>query len=107
MAEPLADISLQIEGIHTSDPEAVHVRINGKHLGRMFGSASTFPVDVATTQALRVRFTTGDEGTWFVPERVQLLAQSRDGQLNRVAGWTVTAPDHVARSAGDFEIPLR
>ena len=100
-------ISLQIEGIQAGERGGVDVSINGKHLGRMFGSASTFPVDAATTQALRVRFTTGDEGTWFVPERVQLLAQSRDGQLNRVAGWKITVPDHVARSAGDFEIPLR
>jgi hypothetical protein len=92
--EGISEVSLEISGapIGASSPSTViDVLIDGQKAGEMIDAQSSFRM-VSETPALPERppvvsLVPGDEGTWLVPEKVELIVRTGDGRKFRAASW--------------------
>lgn len=57
-------------------------------------------------EALMLSLKTGDEGTWFIVERVDLMEKSGDGTIRSVGRWTSDSGAVGGYSVGNLELKL-
>lgn len=109
-----ANMAIRIRGVHVGWPGVVTVSADG-------GKPQRIGADGRATLALGkgklpaeppvLTFARGDEGTWFVPERAELVVLSAGGKAHRVAWWRPQmpalrlrwcAPVELARASAKF-----
>jgi hypothetical protein len=87
-----AALAVRIIGTQLGTAGPLDVLADGRKLGRLSGDVATFdwPAGRLGDQPPLVSLVAGDEGTWFLPYRVELLSRSRSGKLILVAQWTTS-----------------
>jgi len=104
----LRQASVRIEGTQVGQWGLVGVLINGKPAGAISSAFGTFPLSSAVgTIPPTVTLTVPDEGMWFVPQHIDLVAPGAEGKQYRIAQGT---PDDAARAGnfiGDIELHLQ
>ncbi len=97
-------VSLIIEGTQVGQWGSVGVQVDGKPVGEVSSAFGTFALsNPLGARPPVVTLTLPDEGMWFVPQRIELVARAADGKTYRIAEWS---PNDVAE-AGDFPGDLR
>ena len=86
-----ASFAVKIRGTQLGSPGPIDVLADGRKIGQLAGDLAT--LDWPTAGGLReeppqVSLVAGDEGVWFLPYRVELLAKSPAGKVVLVAQWT-------------------
>jgi hypothetical protein len=98
---------LFVEGTQVGDPGAVAVLVDGKRVGEITAARGTFTLpEPPRTRPLRVTLAAPDEGVWFVPEHVELVAAGQDGKSYRVAAWTPEAASSAGTSTRELRLQL-
>jgi hypothetical protein len=108
----VTELKLQISclPVGASYPIAVtEVMVDGRKVGEICDSQSWFefsaPAEELPERPPVVGLNPGDEGTWLVPEKVDLIAQTRDGQTFRTASWETGDPCNAEGLQG-IRLPL-
>jgi hypothetical protein len=82
----------------------------GRHrLGPLTGTSGSFPLTGVTLEGAPpvVRLVTGDDGTWFVPEGIELLARQDEEKTLRIARWSPRVSSTAGGSVRDLNLHLR
>lgn len=99
---------LKIEGTQVGQWGAVGVEVDGKPVGEISSSFGTFAVGKPLgVRPPVVTLTLPDEGMWFVPQRIELMARAADGKTYRVAEWSPNDDAEAGEFAGDLRLPLK
>ena len=98
---------LRVAGTQLGEPGVVQVLFDGRTVGRLSDGPHLFPVEVSPASPLAVDLQTGDEGTWFAPQRIQLLVPLLDEDMSQAAEWTPRDPVEVLPGFGGVRYPLR
>lgn len=81
----------RLTGSHVGSPGPVQIHIGDTPVGQVAEHESHASGDWTPTGALeqppRLSLSTSEEGTWFVPERLEILATRPDGSSQRLAVW--------------------
>ncbi len=100
-------ITLKIEGVQLGQPGGIGVLVNGRRLGEFTSDSAVFPLGaLGPNTAPTITLTLPDEGVWFAPVHVALLAQSPDGKSERLAEWRSCDPTYPGEFPGDLKLPL-
>jgi uncharacterized repeat protein (TIGR03803 family) len=87
----VSNVFLHVEGVQLGTPGVLRVLVNGSELGRIEGTTNDvlfqMTGDALSGDPPAVSLLYGDEGTWFLPRTIQLLADVA-GNRCQVAGWT-------------------
>jgi hypothetical protein len=90
---------LRVEGAQLGSWGSVAVILDGEKIGEVSSARGTFALQTQQGRLPpdppKVKLVAPDEGMWFAPQRVELLARRSDGKSYRVALWT---PNNVAAS---------
>ena len=90
---------LRVEGAQLGSWGSVAVILDGEKIGEVSSVGGTFALDTQQGRLPqnppKVKLVAPDEGMWFAPQRVELLARRSDGKSYRVALWT---PNNVVAS---------
>lgn len=102
--EAVQSAMLLLSGASLGEPGVVSVIIDDRPVGHLKDGVNLFPVALTAGNALparlpRLQLTVADEGTWFAPQRAELLVTLANGKRYRVASWT---PEDGVASAGGF-----
>jgi hypothetical protein len=99
---------IKIEGTQVGQWGSVGVLVDGKRTGEISSAFGTFPLGIPLSpNAPRVTLTVADEGMWFVPQRIEIVAQAADGKRYRIVQWTPDADALAGKFAGDLELRLK
>ncbi len=98
---------LSISGTHLGEAGSVQVVFDAETIGQLKEVPQIFPVDVTRIDPLAVELQTGDEGTWFAPQRIRLIARLSDEHASQAAEWTPSDPVEVLPGFGRVRYPLR
>jgi len=99
---------IKIEGTQVGQWGSVGVLVDGKRAGEISSAFGTFPLGTQPRAIPPiVTLTLPDEGMWFVPERVALVAQAADGKSYRIAQWTPSDDARAGEFTGDLELHLK
>ena len=81
---------LVVTGTHVGHEEALRVLLNGREIGRLENGRSVYAFlpSILKDDRIRVGLYGSDEGTWFVPNKVDLLVRTASGRIFRVARWS-------------------
>ena len=113
MARPsidgVAGLLLRICGVHLGYPGPVEVRLDGRKLGQVSGEV--FKCDLPSEGSLPVQLpqlalVSGDDGVWYLPQRVELMAKTRGGKLFRVAEWSPRCESDGDIARREIRLPL-
>jgi hypothetical protein len=100
--------SIHIDGTQVGQWGSVGVLVDGKRAGEISSAFGTFPVSAAVgASPPTVTLTVPDEGMWFVPQHVDLVAQGADGKSFRIAQWTPASDARAGKFTGDLELRLQ
>ncbi|MBI2302141.1 MAG: hypothetical protein HYU66_24825 [Armatimonadetes bacterium] len=101
----VTSLALRLGVTRIGEPGPLEVALDGRPLGRIEGPA-VFRIEATALPAEppKVCLSVFDEGTWPVPERVELLAVTADGKRLKVARWTPEMPS--GGGPGRVELPL-
>jgi len=83
---------LTVKGEHVGSCDTMELRVNGKQVGALRGTQGRFRLPEKEYLAPRVELYAGDEGVWYVPKALGLLAVFSDGKIYRTASWTPKGP---------------
>lgn len=101
---------LRLRGVHLGVAGTLSVQIDAATVGRLEGPEHRAQFDWAPSRPLeappRVTLVAADEGTWFLPERVELLAPRPDGGARQLAGWQLGMALSSDASATRLTLPL-
>jgi hypothetical protein len=101
---------LKVAGVHVGVPGPVGVYFEDKHVGKVVRDAEVFAVRMPEQPKREwrasVQLETGDEGTWFVVESLDLILKRSTGTLLRVARWTPEQRVTAQRERSGFEYHL-
>jgi hypothetical protein len=90
-AQPVTRLRWRLAGAHVGSAGPVQVAIDGVATGliaeRENQAAGDWTPAALPDQPPRISLSTSDEGTWFVPERLEILAPRADGSAQRCAVW--------------------
>jgi len=88
--ESIEELRLNISGARTGAGGRVDVFSGGRRLGSIAGTGGSYRLEGASPGKAtpEVRLAAWDDGTWFVPERIELLARVVSGKVFRIARWT-------------------
>lgn len=107
----LRDFALRIDGTQVGEWGTLTVYVDGKETGQFSSAGGTFDTIRKSNDSLSkppiVAIVAPDDGVWFAPERVELLARRADGAVVRVAEWTPSAPATVGPTTRELRLPLR
>jgi hypothetical protein len=108
----VTELKLQISclPLGTTYPKAVtSVMVDGRRVGEIRDAQCWFefsaPAEELPERPPEVSLKPGDEGTWLVPENVDLIVQTREGQTFRTASWETGDPCSAERLRG-IRLPL-
>ena len=100
--------SIQIEGTQVGQWGSVGVLVDGRRAGEISSAFGTFPLGSSVgSNPPTVTLTVPDEGMWFVPQHVDLVAQGADGRSYRIAHWTPGDDARAGKFTGDIELHLQ
>ncbi|MCL5005973.1 MAG: hypothetical protein M1404_05520 [Acidobacteria bacterium] len=97
---------LVVSGKHVGAQGFVTVKVNGKVIGKASDEIgpSIFAFNLESQNQprlpLNVELVAGDEGTWFVPDQIELRSKHSDGKNHCLVYWT---PEHGLDPASDPE----
>ena len=104
-------LRLRLAGAHVGAAGPLAVLINEKRVGRIAGTENRVTFDWTPTGSLEappeVTLIAGDEGTWFIPERIEVLVRRPDGGARRLASWQSGMPIATQSSSTRLRLPLR
>ena len=114
--EPLAKLSqvaesqLLVSGKHVGSQGSVAVLFNGAEIGKASNECDTNVLMPELHGQLEfpmsVEIVTGDEGTWFVPNKVELQGKFANGETHCLARWTPEVGVDPASTPGRLKINL-
>jgi hypothetical protein len=91
MLSGVTNVLVHLTGFQAGAPGVVAVFVDGLRLAQIAGGKSEALFGTMRTELPlnlpQITLTTGDQGTWFVPERISLVTDSDSGQRCRVAEW--------------------
>jgi hypothetical protein len=101
---------LRLSGTHVGAAGPVTVVIDDVSVGRLAAAENRAAFDWTPSSPLesppRVTFAASDEGTWFVPERIELLVPRSSGGGQRLATWQMGMGVSTESSAARLHLPL-
>jgi hypothetical protein len=101
---------IKVRGTHLGEKGKVTISVNESILGTLSeggdGCAWQPPANGLPDEPPTVSLTCGDEGTWFLVEAVDLLAQRQDGKWVYVASWTPSEPAVSSDKEGEMTYRL-
>jgi hypothetical protein len=90
------NVRLRIEGTQVGDSGTVAVLVDGKKVGELSSAYGSFPLAPTLPPGPpRVSLIVPDEGMWFVPQQIDLVATGSGGRDTSLAKWT---PENNARA---------
>jgi len=98
---------LVLTGKHVGIDGPVELRADGLPVGTVTGDVTQ--VRIASRfghRAPRISLVAGDEGSWFAPERAELVLRRTDGHAYTIAEWTPTCATEAA-PPWTMTLPLR
>ncbi len=98
---------LAIAGVQLGEPGPVKILFQGRTLGELRDVPVVIPVTVQAEDSLAVELQTGDEGTWFLPHRIRLLALLADEHQGQAAEWLWGDKVEVMPGSGRYRYPLQ
>jgi hypothetical protein len=99
---------IKIKGTQVGQWGTVGVLVDGKRAGEISSAFGTFPLGTPLqTTPPTVTLTLPDEGMWFVPQHIELVAKAADGKTYRIAQWTANDKALSGEFAGDLKLPLK
>ncbi len=103
----LKQLLLKIEGTQVGDWGTVSVDYNGRKVGEISSAFGTFSLGASLpVEAPRVSLTVPDEGMWFAPQKVELVATRADGKALRIAEWTPESTAPAGASTRELRLQL-
>ncbi len=107
----LRDFSLRIHGTQVGEWGTLTVRVDGKTIAQFSSAGGTFDFvrksSGPLTRPPTVAIIAPDDGVWFAPQRIELLARRAGGVTARIAAWTPNAPAAVGATTRELRLPLR
>ena len=107
--EGVAGLTLKIHGVQLGFPGPVEVRTDGRAAGKLSGDSFTCDLPAKgglPIQPPQVAMVSGDDGVWYLPSRIELVAKTRDGKRFRVAEWTPRCGSDGDFARGEIRLPL-
>ncbi len=101
-----AKAMLSIDGACFYHPGPFTVQLGNTTVGTLAGSSGSFPCTVGDLGKPAVRIIAGDDGVWYLPERIRLTLQTT-AKTTAYATWMSGEPVTVGRSAREMVLPLR
>jgi len=102
------EAAIKIEGTQVGQWGSVGVLVNGKPAGEISSAFGTFPLTTPLSPAPpTVTLTLPDEGMWFVPQHLELVAHAADGKSYRIAQWTPNDDASAGELAGDLTLQMK
>jgi hypothetical protein len=99
---------IKIEGTQVGQWGSVGVLVDGKRVGEVSSAFGTFALDnPLRASPPTVTLTLPDEGIWFIPQHVELVALAADGKSYRIAQWTPGDDARAGEFTGDLELHLK
>jgi hypothetical protein len=101
------ELRLVIEGTQVGDPGGVAVLVEGKRVGEIISGRGSFRVpEPLNGHPPRVSLVAPDEGVWFVPQTIELVATGADDKTHRVAEWSPEDRAAAGKSTRELGIQL-
>lgn len=102
------DLQLRVEGKHVGDEGTMKVRFDGKEVGELTGDNGSFPIRSSlSAQTPELALTAPDEGVWFVPARIELIAKQAQNKGRLVAEWTPELDAENGASTRETHLRIR
>ncbi|MCX6923884.1 MAG: hypothetical protein NT154_11860, partial [Verrucomicrobia bacterium] len=101
-----AKATLSIDGTCFYHPGPFIVQLGDITVGTLAGSSGSFPCTVKDFGKPAVRIIAGDDGVWYLPERIRLALQTTD-KSRACAMWMSGEPILSGRSPKEMLLPLR
>jgi hypothetical protein len=99
---------ITIEGTQAGQWGSVGVLVNGERQGEISSGQGTFPLSTPLGEnPPTVTLTLPDQGMWFVPQHLELVAQAVNGKNYRLAEWTPGDDARAGNFSGDLELRMR
>jgi hypothetical protein len=98
--------TLSIDGTCFYHPGPFTVQLDDTAVGTLGGNSGTFPCTIADFAKPVVRIIAGDDGVWYLPERIRLTPHAA-GKTTPDATWTSGEPIQAGRSPREIVLPLR
>ncbi len=102
----VAKATLEIDGTSFYHPGPFIVRLNDAVVGTLAGNNGRFHCKIGNVAKPVVRIIAGDDGVWYLPERVRLTVQTAD-KATCCATWATGEPIRAGRSHREIVLPLR
>jgi hypothetical protein len=98
---------ITIEGTQVGQWGSVGVLVDGKPVGEMSSAFGAFPIGTPlSSDPPTVTLTLPDEGMWFVPQHLELVAAA-DGKNYLIAQWTPNDEASAGEFVGDLKMRLK
>ncbi len=101
-----AKATLSIDGTCFYQPGPFTVQLGNTTVGTLSGNSGSFPCTIDDFAKPVLRIIAGDDGVWYLPERIRLTLQTTD-KTTSYATWMSGEPIQVGRSARELVLPLR
>jgi hypothetical protein len=102
----VADAVLSLDGTCFYHPGPFTVKLGETTVGTLNGRSGSFPFKIVDLAKPVVRIIAGDDGVWYLPERVRLTVHGTDKSA-AYATWTSGDPIDAASSPKELVLPLR
>ena len=102
---------LRVAGTHVGTPGPVVVRVNGQDLGAVSAHSNRALIAWYSSQLPpnppQITLASSDEGTWFIPDRIELLARGHDRAGQRLGLWQSGMPTAATSGpTGSISLPM-
>jgi hypothetical protein len=105
-AGTLPNATLDIDGTSFYQPGPFTVQLGQTTVGTLTGASGSFSCAANDLAKPVVRVIAGDDGVWYLPERVRLALQARD-KTTAHATWVSGQPLQPGSSPRELVLPLR
>ncbi len=101
----LAQATLVLKGTHVGIPGPVLVQVDSRMAGQIPTGQDRCEIALDAQEVSdappTVRLSYGDEGTWLVPDRIDLVQKAADGSRCRIGRWLIHEADTSLSDAND------
>ena len=102
------DLRLRVEGNQVGDWGTVTVKVDGKIAGDLSSAIGTFPLSPGLPAGPpKVSLVVPDEGMWFAPQKIEMIAEGGDGKALLIAEWTPENSAAAGASTRELQLQLR
>jgi hypothetical protein len=102
----VADAALSLDGTCFYHPGPFTVKLGETTVGTLNGSSGSFTCTIDDLAKPVVRVIAGDDGVWYLPERVRLTVHGAEKSTS-YATWSLAEPIDAASSPKELVLPLR